>query len=125
MNDTGMKMTTREKVVAITASPMSAVAARAASNGDIPFSSTNRKMFSRTTIASSITIPTIRTRASIVTLFNVKWRTHIIPKVEITDAGMATAAITVDRQLRMKARTTREARMLPRIRWMLISCRAE
>jgi len=36
----------------------------------------------------------------------VKWRTHIIPKVEITDAGMATAAITVDRQLRMKARTT-------------------
>ena len=125
MNDTGMKMTTSEKVVAITASPMSAVAARAASNGGIPFSSTNRKMFSRTTIASSITIPTIRTRASIVTLFNVKWRTHIIPKVEITDAGMATAAITVDRQLRMKARTTREARMLPRIRCTLISCRAE
>src|SRR4030042_283391 len=34
MNDTGMKMTTREKVVAMTAMPMSAVAARAAANGD-------------------------------------------------------------------------------------------
>ena len=33
MNDTGTKMTTSEKVVAMTASPMSAVASRAASNG--------------------------------------------------------------------------------------------
>src|SRR3989304_5151517 len=87
MNDTGMKMITSEKVVAITARPMSAVAARAAANGDIPFSSTNRKMFSSTTIASSITIPTIRTRASIVTVLSVKWSAHIMPKVETTDEG--------------------------------------
>ena len=33
MNDTGRKMTTRLNVVAMTARPMSAVAARAASNG--------------------------------------------------------------------------------------------
>ena len=33
MNDTGTKITTRLKVVAITASPISAVAARAASKG--------------------------------------------------------------------------------------------
>src|SRR5512146_471635 len=111
MNDTGMKMTTSENVVAVTARPMSAVAARAAANGDIFFSSTNRKMFSSTTIASSITIPTIRTRASIVTLFRVKLSAHIIPKVETTEAGIATAAIAVERQLRMNARTTREARM--------------
>src|SRR4030067_1550463 len=117
MNDTGMKMTTREKVVAMTAMPISAVAARGAANGDIRFSSTNRKMFSRTTIASSITIPTIRTSASIVTLLSVKSSTHIMPKVEITDAGMATAAIAGERQLRMKGKTTREARMLPTTRY--------
>ena len=124
MNETGMKMITREKVVAMTARPMSAVAARAASNGDIPFSSTKRKMFSRTTIASSMTIPTIRTRASIVTLFSVKSSSHIMPKVEITEDGIATAAISIERQLRMNQRTTREARMLPRTRCTLISCSA-
>ena len=70
-------------------------------------------MFSRTTIASSITIPTISTSASIVTLFSVKWSAHIMPKVDTTEHGIATAAINVERQLRMKANTTRLARMLP------------
>ncbi len=121
MNETGMNITTSEKVVAITASPISAVAARAASNGDMRFSSRNRKMFSRTTIASSMTTPTISTSASMVTLLSVKPSAHIMPKVEITEAGMATAAMMVERQLRMKARTTSDARMLPTIRWTLIS----
>ena len=40
MNDTGMKMTTRLSVVASTASPISAVAAPAASKAFIFFSST-------------------------------------------------------------------------------------
>ena len=102
MKDTGTKMTTRRSVVAMTASPMSAVAARAASNGFIRFSSTKRKMFSSTTMASSMTMPTISTRASMVTLFRVKPSAAIMPNAEITDAGMATAAMTVDRQLRMK-----------------------
>jgi len=124
MNETGMKITTSEKVVAMTASPISAVAARAASNGPMRFSSMNRKMFSRTTIASSITTPTIKTRASIVTLLSVKSSARIIANVATTEAGMATAAITVERQLRMNARTTSDARMLPTIRWMLISWRA-
>ena len=124
MNETGTKMTTRERVVAMTASPMSAVAARAASNGAIRFSSTKRKMFSSTTMASSITMPTISTRASIVTLFSVKPSAHIMPNAEMTDAGMATAAMTVERQLRMNANTTSEARMLPSTRWRLISWRA-
>ncbi len=81
-------------------------------------------MFSSTTMASSITTPTMSTSASMVTLLRVKPRAFIMPKVEITDAGMATAAMIVERQLRMKANTTSEARMLPRIRWMLISCSA-
>ena len=75
-------------------------------------------------MASSITTPTMSTRASMVTLLRVKSRAFIMPNVAMTEAGMATAAITVERQLRMKANTTSEARMLPRIRWRLISCSA-
>ena len=124
MNDTGTKMTTREKVVAMTASPMSAVAARAASNGPIFFSSTKRKMFSSTTMASSMTMPTISTSASMVTLLSVKPSAHIMPKAEMTEHGMATAAMMVDRRLRMNSSTTSEARMLPSTRCRLISCSA-
>ena len=81
-------------------------------------------MFSSTTIASSMTMPTISTSASIVTLLSVKSSAPIMPKVAMTEAGMATPAMTVARQLRMNSSTTRQARMLPRIRWMLISCSA-
>ena len=124
MNDTGRKITTSENVVAMTARPMSAVASFAARMAVMRFSSTNRKMFSRTTIASSMTTPTIKTSASIVTPFSVKFSARIMPKDEMTDAGIAMPAISVDRQLRMKARTTRHARMLPRMRCRLISCSA-
>ena len=44
-----------------------------------------------------------------VTLLRVKPSAHIMPKVEITEAGIATAAMTVERQLRMKANTTMQA----------------
>ena len=121
MNETGMKITTRLMVVASTGSAISAVASRAASNGAIPFSSMNRKMFSSTTIASSMTMPTISTSASMVTVFSVKPSAAIRPKVEMTEVGMATAAITVARQSRMKKNTTRHARMLPSTRCTLIS----
>ena len=80
MNETGMKMTARLSVVASTGSAISAVAAFAASNGPICFSSTKRKMFSSTTIASSMTMPTISTSASIVTLLSVKSSAAIMPK---------------------------------------------
>ena len=125
MNDTGRKITTSESVVAKTARPMSFVASFAASRGGMRFSSMNRKMFSSTTIASSITTPTISTSASIVTLFSVKSNARIMANVEISDAGIATAAIIVERHERMKRSTTRLARMLPRIRCVWISCRAD
>ena len=124
MNETGTKITTRLNVVAMTASPISAVAARAASNGRIFFSSMKRKMFSSTTMASSMTMPTISTSASIVTLLSVKFSAFIMPNEAITEVGMATAAMTIARQLRMNSSTTRQARMLPRMRWLLISCSA-
>src|SRR5213078_3112032 len=101
MNETGKKITTNENVVAITARPMSAVASLAARIAFIRFSSTKRKMFSRTTIASSITTPTIKTNASMVTLLSVKFRIRIIPNAEITEQGIATAAIAVERHERM------------------------
>ena len=116
MKETGTKITTRLNVVASTAVPISRVASLAASKGCIFFSSMNRKMFSKTTMASSITMPTISTSASMVTLFMVNLSAHIMPNVEITEQGIATAAMNVERQLRMKANTTRLARMLPSTR---------
>ena len=66
MNPTGRNTANSDKVVAVTARPISRVPSMAAWNEGIPFSSMKRKMFSKTTIASSITMPTIRVSASIV-----------------------------------------------------------
>ena len=55
-----------DSVVAKTANPISRVPSIAAWCGLMPFSSTKRKMFSSTTMASSMTIPTISVRLSIV-----------------------------------------------------------
>jgi hypothetical protein len=41
-----------------------------------------------------------------------------MPNDAMTEAGIATAAITVARQLRMNKSTTRQARMLPSTRWV-------
>ena len=68
-----------------------------------------------------MTTPTIRTSASMVTLLSVKFSARIIPKVEMTEQGIATAAIKVERHERMNNRTTRLARILPNIRWRVIS----
>ena len=116
MKETGTKMTTRLSVVAMTTGPISAVAALAASKGRSFFSSMKRKMFSSTTMASSITMPTISTSASIVTLLSVKPSAFIMPNEAMTEAGMATAAMTVACQFRMNSSTTRLARMLPSTR---------
>ena len=59
-----------------------------------------------------------------VTLFSVKSSAHIMPKVAITEVGMAMPAMIVERHERMNSSTTRQARMLPRTRWILISCSA-
>src|SRR5207244_8529394 len=72
MNTTGRKITTSESVVAITARPISLVAFPAASRGDTPFSSTYRKIFSSTTMASSMTIPVASESASNVMLLDRK-----------------------------------------------------
>ncbi len=121
MNATGRKITTSDSVVAMTASPISPVALMAASFGDAPFSSTYRKMFSSTTMASSITMPVARERASIVMLLSVKSSARITVNVPTIEIGIARAAITVTRTLRMKTKTTSDASSPPSSRWCWIS----
>ena len=69
MNATGRNMTTRENVVAVTARAISFVQLMAAINGVCFSSSICLNMFSRTIMASSITIPVDTESASIVILF--------------------------------------------------------
>ena len=116
MNATGRKMTTSDSEVAATASRTSPVPSTAARNGGIPSSSIFRKMFSSTTIASSITIPTASVRPSSVIMFSVKSIARISVKVAMSDAGIASALMIVAGTLRMKSSTTRLARRLPRSR---------
>ncbi len=96
----------------------------AASRGDIPFSSMAWNTFSNTTIASSMTTPTMSTRASMVELLRVKSSAFIMANVATIEAGIAKAAMSVDRQERMNSKTTRVAMMLPTMRCFCTSCMA-
>jgi len=122
MKAMGRKIITSERVVAITASPISLVASIEARTRSLPFSSMNRKIFSRTMMASSMTMPTASVNARSVMLFREKSMPRIRVKVEMIEAGMATAAINTARQFRMKSQTTRLARMLPKIRCSMSEC---
>jgi hypothetical protein len=116
MNATGTKMTTSDSVVAMTASPISWVAAIAASRGAAPFSSMYRKMFSITTMASSMTIPVASESASMVMLLSENSNARMTANVPMIEIGMASAEMTVARQLRMKNSTTSAASSPPKIR---------
>ena len=61
------------------------------------------KMFSSTTMASSMTMPTASVSASSVMLFSVKSIARISVKVAMIEAEMASAKINTARTLRMKA----------------------
>ena len=73
-------------------------------------------MFSRTTIASSMTMPTASVSASIVIELSVKPWYQIRPKVAMIDVGMAMAAMIVERQFQRNTSTTPAARIDPKIR---------
>ena len=121
MKITGMKITRSERVVATTASAISAVAEAAASRADSPYSSMWRKMFSWTTTASSTTIPIARISPSIVMLLIVKPMNSMKAKVAIIDVGIESVAISVVRQSRMKRRIVRLTRTAARRRWTCTS----
>ena len=71
MNATGMNTATMVKVVAMTARPISSVPSSAASTWSLPRWRW-RTMFSRTTIASSISMPIASDRPMSVITFSVK-----------------------------------------------------
>ena len=70
-------------------------------------------MFSSTTIASSMTIPTASVSASIVIELSVKPWYQIRPNVAMIDVGMAIAAMIVERQFQRNTSTTAAARIEP------------
>ena len=73
-------------------------------------------MFSSTTIASSMTMPTASVMPSSVMLFSVNPMMFISVNDEMIDAGMASAEMMTARMLRMKNITTIVANSAPKIR---------
>ena len=119
MNATGRNTASSESVVASTASPMSLVANTAATNGFCFFSCTKRVMFSSTTIASSITMPTASASASSVIMFSVKPIAHISANVPMIEIGIASAAMNVLRALPRNTSTISAAKSAPKTKCSL------
>ena len=76
-------------------------------------------MFSSTTIASSMTMPTASASASSVRKLSVKPATHMTAKVPMIEIGIASAAMIVLRTLPRKRSTTSAASTAPRTRCSL------
>ena len=83
-------------VVAMTARPISAVPSRAASKWSLPRCRC-RTMFSRTTIASSISMPMASERPIRVSTFSVKPKTRMAMKPAMTEMGSVSPVMTVER----------------------------
>ena len=73
-------------------------------------------MFSSTTIASSMTMPTDSVSASIVIRLSVKPMYQIRPNVAMIEVGMAMAAMIVERRFLRNTSTTSAARIEPTTR---------
>ena len=73
-------------------------------------------MFSSTTIASSMTMPTESVSASIVSMLSVKPMYQISANVAMIEVGIEMAAMIVERRLPRNSSTTNAARSEPTIR---------
>ncbi len=102
MKATGMNTAMIENVVAVTARPISAVPTRAAVMRSAPRSMW-RTMFSRTTMASSISTPMASDRPSSVMKFSVNPQAHTAMKAAITEVGSDSAVMSVERHEFRKA----------------------
>ena len=102
-------------VVASTGRKTSAVPMLAASRGGVPMC-TQRRMFSRTTMASSMTRPTTRARASSEMLLSPMPIRFIKKSVEIMMTGRPAMVTIVLRRSPKKAKTTSEASSAPHSR---------
>ena len=102
MKATGTNTAMMENVVAVTARPISAVPLRAAVMRSSPRSMC-RTMFSRTTMASSISTPIASDRPSSVMKFSVKPHSHTAMNAAIAEVGSDRPVISVERQEFRKA----------------------
>ena len=114
MNATGRNTATMQKVVARTGRPISFVPSIAAWRCDLP-KPMWRMMFSRTTMASSIRIPTERLKAISVNTFSVKPNAAITMNAPNTEIGRARPVITVLRQECKNRKTMAMVRQPPSI----------
>ena len=99
---TGMNTAIIENVVAATARPISAVPSSAAVRRSLPICMW-RTIFSRTTMASSISTPIASDKPSRVMKFRVKPHSQTAIKAAITEVGRLNAVIRVERHEFKKA----------------------
>ena len=120
MNPIGRNTATMVSVVAVTASPISAVPLSDAVRWSSPIAWW-RTMFSRTTIASSISRPTQIDSARSVTRLIVKPMAYITRKVPIREIGSVSPVMTVERQEDRNRNTISTVRSAPStiLRWTL------
>ena len=107
-----MNTATIVKVVAITARPISLVPSSEACTWSLPRCRW-RTMFSRTTIASSISIPIASDSPISVITLSVKPNSFIAVKAAITEIGSVRPVITVERQEFRNTNTISTVRMPP------------
>ena len=102
MNATGMNTAMIDKVVAVTARPISRVPTLAAFMRSMPRSMW-RTIFSRTTMASSMSTPMASESPSSVMKLSVNPHAHTAMNAAITEVGRLNAVIRVDRHELRKA----------------------
>ncbi len=102
MNATGTNTAMMEKVVAATARPISAVPSRAAVMRSAPRSMC-RTMFSRTTMASSMSTPIASDRPSSVMKLSVYPHSQTAMNAATAEVGSDKPVMSVDRQELRKA----------------------
>ena len=102
----GTNTATSTSKIAISAAPTSSMVARAASMGESP-SRNRRSTFSTTTMASSTTMPTQRTRPKSVSELMEYPSASMIEHVPIREIGMASNGTSVARHVCRKMMITR------------------
>ena len=122
MKATGMNTAMIENVVAATAMPISAVPLSAAVRRSAPICIW-RTMFSRTTMASSISTPIASDRPSKVMKLSVKPHSHTPMNAASTEVGSDSAVISVERHELRKAYTTKMVRPAPNTSASITLCR--
>ena len=120
MNAAGMKTPASTRAMPISAPLTSSIAASAASRGDLPCS-IFASIASTTTIASSTTSPTARTRLNSDSVLMVNPAIGKNRKVPTSDTGMVRIGISVARQLCRKTNTTTMTRAIASSSVMTIS----